>query len=126
MGGVTGVLEAAAVEGSGFTSEPLALFPPAGGPDSPTGFGTLSLLSVCVFLGIQWWANDQVDGGSLAVQRISACKSLAAYLEAVKSKCLPKYSSKGSPRETYQQEYRQNCPVKVQQRIHAHPSENTK
>ena len=73
VGGASGVLAAAEKGEGGFTPETLAFFPHAGGAGEP--FWTVSLAAVCVFLGVQWWANDQVDGGSLAVQRISAAKS---------------------------------------------------
>ncbi len=73
VGGASGVLAAAEKGEGGFTPDTLAFFPQAGGAGEP--FWTVGLAAVCVFLGVQWWANDQVDGGSLAVQRISAAKS---------------------------------------------------
>ena len=42
-------------------------------PD-PTTFWSSAVAAVCVYLGIAWWASDNIDGGSIAVQRISAAR----------------------------------------------------
>jgi Na+/proline symporter len=56
--------------------EQLAFFPPAGpGSWMDGSFWTVPLVTACVFLGVQWWATDQVDGGGHAVQRISAART---------------------------------------------------
>ncbi len=75
VGGAGGVLDAAAKGKGGFTDQTLAFFPAAGSGAEGDPFWSIGLAAVCVFMGVQWWANDQVDGGSLAVQRISAAKS---------------------------------------------------
>ncbi|MFT5285573.1 MAG: SSS family solute:Na+ symporter [Planctomycetota bacterium] len=56
--------------GGSLPPETLSLLPV---PD-PVNFWTTSVAAVCVYLGVAWWASDNVDGGSIAVQRISAAK----------------------------------------------------
>lgn len=57
-------------------SEQLSFFPPPGdGNWGDASFWTIPLVTVCVFLGVQWWATDQVDGGGHVVQRISAART---------------------------------------------------
>ena len=85
VGGTSGVLEAAAAGAGGFTPDTLRFFPAAGeGSFFDASFWTVSFATVFVFLGVQWWAYEYVDGGILAVQRISAAKSerdgMLAYL----------------------------------------------
>jgi Na+/proline symporter len=56
--------------------EQLAFFPtPGPGTWSDPSFWTIPLVTACVFLGVQWWATDQVDGGGHVVQRISAART---------------------------------------------------
>ena len=85
VGGSTGVLAAAAAGTGGFNADTLSFFPTAGtGSLFDASFWTVSIATVFVFLGVQWWAYEYVDGGILAVQRISAAKSerdgMLAYL----------------------------------------------
>jgi len=56
--------------GEALTPETLALLPPS----DPEHFWTAAVAAVFVYLGIAWWASDTVDGGPIAVQRISAAK----------------------------------------------------
>lgn len=74
IGGVEAVQEAMAA--GSIRPEQLAFFPPAGpGSWTEMSFWTVPLVTACVFLGVQWWATDQVDGGGHAVQRISAART---------------------------------------------------
>ena len=75
VGGTEGVL--AAVEAGGvFGEDTLRFFPAAGeGGLFDASFWTVNFATVCVLLGVQWWAYEYVDGGILAIQRISAAKS---------------------------------------------------
>ncbi len=57
--------------GSALPEATLAFLPT---PD-PVNFWTVSVAAIAVYLGVAWWANDNVDGGSIAVQRISAAKN---------------------------------------------------
>lgn len=76
VGGIDGVLAYAATEGSGFTADTLRFFPESGpGSIFDASFWTVNFATVCVLCGVQWWAYEYVDGGILAVQRISAAKS---------------------------------------------------
>lgn len=72
-GGAAPVLDAVA---SGvIPAERLAFIPPTG-PGSPfdASFWTAPVVAFAVYIGIQWWAYEAVDGGGYVVQRISACK----------------------------------------------------
>lgn len=54
----------------------LALFPPAGpGGWLDASFWTASFTALAVYLGISWWAVENIDGAGAAVQRIAAAKS---------------------------------------------------
>jgi SSS family solute:Na+ symporter len=46
------------------------------GPGSPfdASFWTAPVVAFAVYIGLQWWAYEAVDGGGYVVQRISACK----------------------------------------------------
>jgi len=52
-------------------------FLPSAGPGTwfDASFWTVPVASLAVFLGVQWWAYEYVDGGIIAVQRISASRS---------------------------------------------------
>lgn len=72
-GGAAPVLDAVA---SGIIpAERLAFVPPTG-PGSPfdASFWTAPVVAFAVYIGLQWWAYEAVDGGGYVVQRISACK----------------------------------------------------
>ncbi len=72
-GGSAAVLDAVA---SGvIPAERLAFIPPTG-PGSPfdASFWTAPVVAFAVYIGLQWWAYEAVDGGGYVVQRISACK----------------------------------------------------
>jgi SSS family solute:Na+ symporter len=72
-GGAAPVLDAVA---SGvIPAERLAFIPPTG-PGSPfdASFWTAPVVAFAVYIGLQWWAYEAVDGGGYVVQRISACK----------------------------------------------------
>ena len=72
VGGIDGLTTTL---GSELGPETLAMFPPAGeGNVFDASFWTTSVATVAVYLGLAWWATDNVDGGPIAVQRISACK----------------------------------------------------
>ncbi len=70
----------AAVAAGQVAAERLALWPSAGPSTGPWGwldasFWTAPIAALAVFLGVQWWAYEYVDGGIIAVQRISATRS---------------------------------------------------
>ncbi|MFT5050009.1 MAG: SSS family solute:Na+ symporter [Chlamydiales bacterium] len=67
---VDGIDGLKSMAGEALTPETLALMPPA----DPDHFWTSAVAAVFVYLGIAWWATDGVDGGPIAVQRISAAK----------------------------------------------------
>jgi solute:Na+ symporter, SSS family len=73
-GGSDGILLAAA-QGAPFTSDTLR-FLPAPGPGGFTdlSFWTVPMATIAVYLGVGWWAVENVDGASAAVQRICASK----------------------------------------------------
>jgi len=74
VGGMEAVHEA--VANGVIRPEQLSFFPPPGpGNSGDASFWTIPLVTVCVFLGVQWWATDQVDGGGHVVQRISAART---------------------------------------------------
>ncbi|MEZ6014784.1 MAG: sodium:solute symporter family protein [Planctomycetota bacterium] len=67
---------AAAVASGALLPERLSLLPPTGpGTWLDSSFWTIPVASMAVFLGVQWWAYEYVDGGIIAVQRISASRS---------------------------------------------------
>jgi SSS family solute:Na+ symporter len=67
---------AAAVQAGTVASQQLALLPSAGpGGLFDASFWTIPVASLVVWLGVQWWAYEYVDGGIIAVQRISASRS---------------------------------------------------
>jgi len=68
IGGIEGLHE---LTGDALPDATLAFVPT---PD-PDGFWTVSIAAICVYLGVAWWASDNVDGGPIAVQRISAAKN---------------------------------------------------
>ena len=69
VGGSAGVIAAAATNGV-FPHEALSFLPASG----TAGFWTVPLAAVCVYLGVSWWAAENVDGGGVAVQRIAASR----------------------------------------------------
>ncbi|MCP5023988.1 MAG: Na+:solute symporter [bacterium] len=76
VGGIEGVMEAAKAPGTSFGSETLSMFPsPGPGGYLDASFWTTGLASTLVFLGVQWWAGANADGGPLVVQRVSSAKS---------------------------------------------------
>ncbi|MCB9916724.1 MAG: Na+:solute symporter [Planctomycetes bacterium] len=74
VGGAEGV-HAAAAAGAPFTKDTLEMFPHAG-PGGPldASFWTVPFTALCVYLGVAWWAVENVDGASVAVQRIAASR----------------------------------------------------
>ncbi len=72
VGGIDGLKEAA---GDAIRPETLAFLPtPGEGGPLDASFWTVPLAAVAVYLCVLWWAFENVDGGPIAVQRISACK----------------------------------------------------
>jgi len=73
-GGAAGVL-AAAQAGAPFHADTLA-FLPAAGPGGPldVSFWTVPLAAFAVYLGVAWWAAEDIDGSGVAVQRIAASR----------------------------------------------------
>ncbi|MGQ0553362.1 MAG: sodium:solute symporter family protein [Planctomycetota bacterium] len=88
VGGVAGVQAAlaAATAGSasvgavggavgGFPTHALDLLPPTGaGSVFDASFWTVPLATLAVYLGISWWAVENVDGSGATVQRIAASR----------------------------------------------------
>lgn len=74
VGGMEGLR--AATAGTGALSADTLAFLPAAGPGGPldASFWTTAVAALAVYLGVQWWAFDNVDGGPIAVQRIAAAK----------------------------------------------------
>jgi len=73
-GGGDGIL-AAAAQGGAFTPDTLHFFPsPGPGGWLDASFWTGPLTALAVYLGVSWWAVENVDGASAAVQRICASK----------------------------------------------------
>ncbi len=70
--GAVGGMDAvrAAVEAGPRPHDTLSFFPSSG----DAAFWTVPLASVCVYLGVSWWATDGVDGGATVVQRIAATR----------------------------------------------------
>lgn len=74
VGGSAGIAEAAAA-GLPFTENTLAMTPHAGdGSIFDASFWTVPFAALCVYLGVSWWAVENVDGASVAVQRIAASR----------------------------------------------------
>jgi Na+/proline symporter len=74
VGGTAGLTEAAAA-GAPFTRNTLEMFPHAGeGSVFDASFWTVPFAALCVYLGVSWWAVENVDGASVAVQRIAASR----------------------------------------------------
>lgn len=74
IGSSAGAL-AAAADGR-FADEMLRLFPaPGEGGPLDAAFWTSSLAALAVYLGVAWWAVENIDGAGAAVQRIAASKS---------------------------------------------------
>ena len=74
VGGTAGLSEAAAA-GAPFTRNTLEMFPHAGeGSIFDASFWTVPFAALCVYLGVSWWAVENVDGASVAVQRIAASR----------------------------------------------------
>jgi Na+/proline symporter len=84
IGGHSGLVEAVAAGGS-FTADTLRMVP-APGPGGPldASFWTAAVAAFAVYLGVAWWAVENIDGSSIAVQRIAATRDerhgLLAYL----------------------------------------------
>jgi hypothetical protein len=74
VGGTDAVL-AAAARGAPFTDNTLRFLPETG-PGGPfdASFWTIPLAALAVYLGVSWWAAENVDGSGTAVQRIAASK----------------------------------------------------
>lgn len=76
VGGADAVVGLVGDASTGIDPDLLRFFPRAGeGGIFDASFWTVSFTTVCVLLGVQWWAYEYVDGGMLAIQRISACRS---------------------------------------------------
>ena len=73
VGSADAVHEAVA---GGLLSADVVRFLPAAGTASVfgPGFWTSAVAATCVYLGVSWWAVENVDGSTIAVQRISASK----------------------------------------------------
>lgn len=66
----------AASEGGRLSADLLALFPPPGqGSPWDASFWTASFAALAVYLGVSWWAVENIDGAGAAVQRIAAAKN---------------------------------------------------
>ena len=75
VGGSMGIAEAAAA-GAPFTRDTLLMTPHAGqGSVFDASFWTVPFAALCVYLGVSWWAVENVDGASVAVQRIAASRT---------------------------------------------------
>lgn len=74
VGGQAGV--AAAVAAGTIPAGALRFLPEAG-PGGPldASFWTPGLTTLVLFLGVQWWASESVDGAGAAVQRICAARN---------------------------------------------------
>jgi SSS family solute:Na+ symporter len=73
VGASEGVL--AAVRDGTITREHLAIWPPHGpGGLLDASFWTVSLAAAAVYLGVSWWAVENVDGASALVQRVAASR----------------------------------------------------
>ncbi len=75
VGGSEAVL-AAASAGTPFTEETLRFFPtPGPGTVFDLSFWTTPIAAFAVYLGIAWWAAENVDGSGTTVQRIAASRN---------------------------------------------------
>jgi len=75
VGGGEAIL-AAAAQGAPFTENTLRLFPkPGEGGVFDASFWTTPVAALAVYLGVSWWAVENVDGSGTAVQRIAASKN---------------------------------------------------
>lgn len=74
VGGSAGVL-AAAQSSHIFPEHGLSFFPPPG-PGGPfdAAFWTVPLAALAVYLGVSWWAVENVDGSAVIVQRLAASR----------------------------------------------------
>jgi len=63
----------AAVAGGVLPPERLAILP-AAGTAATGGFWSAGLAAFAVYLGVAWWAVENVDGSGVSVQRVAACK----------------------------------------------------
>ena len=82
-GGLEGV-RAAIAESGGNSENVMALLPPP--PDAAffsTDFWTAPIFGLVIYLGISWWAVENVDGSGAVVQRIAACRNERQGLLAV-------------------------------------------
>lgn len=68
VGGADAIAEALA---DGRIAPERLLILPESGAD---GFWTASVAAFAVYLGVAWWAAENVDGSGVGVQRISACR----------------------------------------------------
>ncbi|HZL99898.1 MAG TPA: hypothetical protein VFD43_06570 [Planctomycetota bacterium] len=83
VGGSAGVVAAAQAGGS-FPAHALEFFPPAGpGGLFDASFWTLPVAALAVYLGVSWWAVENVDGSGAAVQRIAASRDARQGMLAV-------------------------------------------
>jgi Na+/proline symporter len=74
VGGSEGVLAAAAAGGD-FTENTLRLFPhPGQGSFFDASFWTTPVAAFAVYMGVSWWAVENVDGSGTTVQRIAASR----------------------------------------------------
>ncbi|MGE3166320.1 MAG: sodium:solute symporter family protein [Planctomycetota bacterium] len=64
-------LEQAQAAGGVITDATLRFVPPVGVEQ----FWTVPLAAFAVYLGVSWWASENVDGGAAAIQRISASRN---------------------------------------------------
>ncbi|MFT7485440.1 MAG: SSS family solute:Na+ symporter [Candidatus Paceibacteria bacterium] len=75
VGGSEGILEAAKA-GAPFTENTLRFFPvPGEGTVFDASFWTTPVAALAVYLGIAWWAAENVDGTGTTVQRIAASRN---------------------------------------------------
>lgn len=75
VGGTQGIVEAAAAGGS-FGENTLRLFPaPGEGSFFDASFWSMPVAALAVYLGVSWWAVENVDGTGTSVQRIAASKN---------------------------------------------------
>jgi solute:Na+ symporter, SSS family len=75
VGGTEGIL-AAATAGGEFTENTLRFFPVAGeGSFFDESFWTAPIAALAIYLGVSWWAVENVDGTGTSVQRIAASKN---------------------------------------------------
>ena len=74
IGGSAGLADAITA-GTAVTADTIRMIPQAGeGSLFDASFWTAGIATFAVYLGVSWWAVENVDGASVAVQRISATK----------------------------------------------------